>query len=206
MENIPCFIIGNAPSLDDYPVHLLNDLFTIGINRAFKKIDTTIMLWQDIELYYSCRKEFKNIKSILYARDAADPQGIAYHFKLLNTPYQLTNTPTVLAGRGSSAPLAFQLAHSLGCNPIVFLGYDCRYRDRKTDFWGINKDHKTHTLKACSRGLTWIKNSKHSRKLFFCPESDKTLKRIPLETILKECGITKKSYKKREYFAKKLFE
>jgi len=203
---VPCFIIGNSPSLNDHPTHLLNGLFTIGINRAFKKLETTILLWQDIELYLSCQKELKSIKSILYARDAADPKGIAYHFRLLNAPYHLTNSPLRLSGRGSSGPLAFQLAHSLGCDPIVFLGYDCKYRGEQTDFWGINKDHKVHTLIACSRGLNWIKKCDHKRKLIFCEDGSSQKNEISLEKALEICKITKDSYKNKDYFENKLFE
>jgi len=203
---VPCFIIGNAPSLDSHNLSLLNRLFTIGINRSFRKIETTILLWQDIELYYDCRDELKNLKSILYSRDVADPKGIAYNFRLLNRPYTLMNNPVRLAGYGSSAPLAFQLAYILGCNPIIFLGCDCKYDGEKTDFWGINKDHKPHTLTACSRGIEWIKNSNHKKNIFFCNQSDKNTDTLTLEKTIEVCKITEEHRKGKEYFEKKLFE
>ena len=206
LVDVPCFIIGNAPSLDFYNLSLLDGLFAIGINRSFKKIETTILLWQDIELYYDCRDKLKNIKSILYSRDVADPKGIAYHFRLLNRPYMLTGSTTRLAGHGSSGPLAFQLAHALGCNPIIFLGCDCKYDGKKTDFWGINKDHKSHTLTACSYGAKWIKNSKHKKNIIFCEPSDKDIDTMTLEKIIEVCKITEEHRKGIEYFKKRLFE
>ena len=201
----PCFIIGNSPSLDDFPICLLNGLFTIGVNRAFKKIHPTILLWQDIELFYSCRDELANLKkTLLYARDIADPFNLAYHFKLLNTNYKLTNNASILAGRGSSMPLAYQLAHILGCNPIIFLGYDCKYRDGKTDFWGVNRDHRAHTLTSCSRGMNWIINFKESHNLIFCSPSETAINIMSLEKALKICKITKESYKNNQYYINKL--
>lgn len=205
MRDIPCFIIGNSPSLDDHQVYLLNGLFTIGINRAFMKIDPIILLWQDIELYRSSRQQIKNLKAILYSRDVADPFGMAVHFKLLPGPYKLTNKTNILAGNGNSAPLAFQLAHALGCNPIVFLGYDCCYRNNKTNFWGVNRDHKPHTLSACRRGLSWIINSKHNRKIIFCDKSEIVSDIMTLQQSLDFCKITADSRKDRSFFINKLF-
>lgn len=171
LPGVPCFILGNAPSLSDHPIHKLDGYFSIGVNRIFKRIEPTILLWQDIALYYTSRKELVKVKSILFSRDIADPRSIAYHFKLLNGMYKITNNPTVLAGRGNSAPLAFQLAYCLGCNPIILIGCDCLYRGDKTDFYGVNKDHNQNTLSNCSVGLNWIKGFSGEREVVSCSES-----------------------------------
>jgi hypothetical protein len=205
LQDVPCFIIGNAPSLNDCFIHKLDEYFTIGINRAFRRIDPTILLWQDIELYFRERKELFKLKAILYAKDSADPPGMAYHFKLCFGDFRLTDTPAMLHGTGSSGPLAFQLAYVLGCNPIVLVGYDCKYRNGKTDFYGVNKDHKSHTLKSCSRGLKWINDLKLTdRKILSCSASDSFLDSITLEEAIRQCKIDKKNTG-REYFKNRLF-
>lgn len=199
LSGVPCFILGNAPSLDDHPLHRLNGYFTIGINRIYKRIAPSILIWQDIELYYDARKELLDLDSILFSRDTADPRNIAYHFKLLNGKYKLTQNPTVLAGRGSTAPLAFQLAYCLGCNPVILLGCDCKYRGAKTDFYGTNKDHNQNTLSNCSRGLRWIKSFKEEKEIISCSESDIFPDTISLDQILSRFEIQKYHNEKHFY-------
>jgi hypothetical protein len=51
LMNVPAFIVGNGPSLNDIDVSILEDTyFTIGINRAFYLLDPTILIWQDPEI------------------------------------------------------------------------------------------------------------------------------------------------------------
>lgn len=205
MTGTPCFIVGNSPSLNDHLIYKLEQFFTIGINRAFKKIDTTILLWQDIELYYQERKELTKLKSILFSKDTADPPGLAYHFRLITGNFKLTDNPSILFGSGSSGPLAFQLAYILGCDPIILIGYDCQYKNNMTDFYGNNKDHKPHTLKNCSRGLEWIKDLKiHDRKIISCSKSECFTNIMSIEEAIKYCSI-KDSGKGREFYKNKLF-
>ncbi|KKK64425.1 hypothetical protein LCGC14_2984300, partial [marine sediment metagenome] len=53
LPDIPCFILGNAPSILDHDLTLLSRYFTIGLNRAFQLLDPTILFWQDISLWKS---------------------------------------------------------------------------------------------------------------------------------------------------------
>jgi hypothetical protein len=114
----------------------------------------------------------------------------------------------VLNGRGSTGPLAYQLACVLGCNPIVLLGYDCKYRQGKTDFWGKNRFHKPHTLKNCSRGLQWIKrvadSEEHKKEVINCSDNDVFSTRISLKEAIQK---TKKKYPytSRPYLLSRLF-
>ncbi|MFW6173211.1 MAG: hypothetical protein ACOC5T_05650 [Elusimicrobiota bacterium] len=159
MKGVPVFIIGNGCSVTDEPIaDLLKNCFTIGVNRSFKVMETTILLWQDIEFWHDkkVRKKLPKIKSIKYCRSSADPRGLAYHFKLMAGPFKLPPNPMTLFGFGATGPLAFQLAYALGCYPITLIGFDCKYKNGKTDFYGINPDHKKHTLANCTRGLRWI--------------------------------------------------
>src|SRR5690606_12616135 len=117
LSGVPAFIIGNAPSLNKHNLSLLNDFFTIGINRVFSpyvNLEPTILMWQDPELWYTERHRITQTNSIKYCRDIADVQGRFYHFRLTNGGFRLPETPSVLHGRGATGPLAFQLAYILG--------------------------------------------------------------------------------------------
>lgn len=156
LEGETVFILGNGPSIKDQPLHLLDDYFTIGINRIFYLYDPTILFWQDLNLWRSDKKNILSSKSIKVCRDHSDPQHNFINFNLKMNPSKFNYTPNVLHGRGSSSMLASELAVSLGCSSIVFIGVDCQYDGTKTDFYGINKDHRKHTLKLCKNTMKWV--------------------------------------------------
>jgi hypothetical protein len=207
LKGVPCFILGNGPSMNDHPVaELLPKFFTIGINRAFKILDPTILLWQDMNLWTTEKEELDKLKAIKYARSGSDPRGTAYSFKVMKAPYRKPSNPMILFGAGSSGPLAFQLAYSLGCRPIILLGCDCAYRGEQTDFYGKNTDHSGHTLEQCSRGLRWIKSQDQDVPIINCSDNNIFDKKTPLAEIVdlieskKLCQNTG-----REYFVSQLF-
>ncbi len=68
----------------------------------------------------------------------------------------IESSPDMLYGRGSTGPLAVQMADALGCRPIFLIGMDCICRGKATDFYGTNRDWKPHTTKLCESGLKWI--------------------------------------------------
>jgi hypothetical protein len=200
----PCFILGNGPSLTDNNINLLNDKYsTIGINSSYTIFDSTILLWQDIEFFYSSRKDLPKLKSILFCRDSSDPMNMAYHYSLQAGKFTLPRNPSVLHGSGASGPLAFQLAYVLGCDPIVLMGYDCQYRDGKTDFYGVNKFHKQHTMNNCNRGLKWIKECQFERRIVNCSDNKYFKEKRSLQDVLEEFD---KIYpnRDRKYFINKL--
>lgn len=188
LKDIPCFIIGNGPSLEKQlsikNISILEKLFTIGINRSFYKIDTTILLWQDMALWYSERKQVVKQKSIKFCRKGADPQNKFFHFKLTGSEPKLIDSPEKLYGRGSSGVLAFELAYSLGCNPIILLGMDCcGDNNGKTNFYGKNPMHNKKTIPNCIKGLKWIKECNSQREIINCSnnnifDSEKSLDNI----------------------------
>jgi len=172
MKGVPCFLIGNAPSLNDEEIDRLNPYFTIGINRAFMKIDPTILMWQDIELWYTERKKVVRLSAIKVCRNVADPQNRFFHFKLTPGEYSVPEHPGVLHGFGSTGPLAVQLAYTLGCNPIILIGMDCKCRGRVTDFYGKNRHHKPHTIENCHKGLKWVRSEIAGPKILSCGDPD----------------------------------
>jgi len=164
LKGVPCFILGNGPSIANEPVHLLDKYFTIGINRAFKLLDPTILMWQDIGLWNTEHQKLHNLQCLKVCRDIADPRHIYYNFYLKGDPFQFVGQTHVLYGRGNSGALAAEFAVALGCSPIVFLGCDCCYSgkkgtpDFKTDFWGVNSFHTDNTLMHCVKALEFIRN------------------------------------------------
>lgn len=159
LPDTPAFIIGNGPSLNDQPVHLLEDYFTVGVNRAFQMLDPTILLWQDISLWNTEYQTLHNTQALKVSRDVSDPRKIYYNFHLKGGGYKFDPSTThILHGRGSSGPLAVQLAVAMGCRPIVLLGMDCtRGPDGKSDFYGENKHWTDATLKNCLQGLVFLR-------------------------------------------------
>ena len=187
LEGIPGFILGNALSINDIAIHKLDNFFTIGINRIFLKqnFDPTILMWQDIELWLTEREKILKLKAIKYARDTADPRRIGYSFKLGNGPFKVPTSASVLYGRGATAPLAFQLAYVLGCNPIVLVGCDCCYQGGETNFYGKNRFHKQHTLRNCNRGLRWIRDCQKERTIINCSNNSVFSERENFDDVIK---------------------
>lgn len=160
LVDVPAFIIGNGPSINDHNLLLLEDYLTVGINRAFYVIDPTILLWQDVSLWNTEYHRLHNTQSIKVARDIADPRRMYYNYHLKGGGFKFDKTKThVLYGRGSTGPLGVQLAVSMGCRPIVLLGLDCKKGDDgRTDFYGDNPHWLPHTLDNCMQGLEFIKS------------------------------------------------
>lgn len=161
LPDTPAFIIGNAPSLDGINLSIIENYFSIGINRAFYLIDPTILLWQDISLWNSEYHRLRNTQAIKVCRDVSDPRKVYYNFHLKGGGYRFDPTKThILYGRGSSGPLAVQLAVSMGCRPIILLGMDCeRGQDGRSDFYGENQYWREHTQNNCQGGLQFIKDN-----------------------------------------------
>ena len=57
MKSVHCFILGNAPSINDMDLSLLDNYFTIGINRIFYEYDPTVLIWQDLALWVYEKKK-----------------------------------------------------------------------------------------------------------------------------------------------------
>lgn len=160
LPDTPAFIIGNGPSLNDHNVLSLADYFTIGINRCFYALDPTILLWQDVSLWNTEYHRLHNTQSIKVCRDVADPRRIYHNFYLKSGGFKFDKTKThILHGRGSTGPLAVELAVAMGCKPIIILGMDCqRGADKRSDFYGENQHWLPHTLDNCKLGLQFLRD------------------------------------------------
>lgn len=159
MSGIPCFVIGNSPCLLDIDIQSLEPFFTIGINRAYRAIKTTMLIWQDPEIMRDCRSDLEKFDGLCVCPPKADPGKRFMHFNLSGAAFHKASDPKMLYGRGSTGPLAVQMASIMGCSPILLVGMDCRRRENMTDFYGVNRDWKTHTPKLCESGLRWIEST-----------------------------------------------
>ena len=186
LKDIPCFILGNSPALEDENIDILHPFFTIGINRSFYKLDTTILIWQDIELWYTERKRIMKTNSLKVCRDVSDPQNRFFHFKLNTGNFLLPEHPGILNGSGATGPLAVQFAYALGCDPIILLGMDCKKRGQNTDFYGRNRHHKNHTLSNCKNGIKWIQETfeEISKKIINCSKDNDVFDYQPLNQVV----------------------
>jgi hypothetical protein len=163
MSGIPCFVIGNAPSLLDINTKLVEPFFTIGINRAYRALKLSMLMWQDPELMLDSRRDIEKLDCFCVCTQDADPGKKFHHFKIRGKAFHKSSSPDTLYGHGSTGPLAVQMAHAMGCRPIFLLGMDCTCRGKQTDFYGVNRDWKNHTIQLCKNGLHWIStNFTHS--------------------------------------------
>ena len=151
------FILGNGPSISSQKLKLLDNYFTIGINRIFYIYNPVILLWQDRELWNSEKRRLTKQSSIKICNRSFNTKKLFLDFKLKMGAYKFLRKTDVLCGTGNTGALAAQLAVALGCSNIVLLGTDCKYKDGKTDFYGKNKDHKPYTLKMCKGAMEWLK-------------------------------------------------
>ena len=157
--NKPRAAADNSPSITNHNLSLLDDYFTIGVNRIFFIYTPTILFWQDLEMWTKHKKDLLKCNSMRVCRNISDPQNIFVNFLLGQNPPRFPETPQVLYGRGNSGILIAQLAYAFGCSSVILLGMDCKYEKDKTNFYGKNKDHKTYTMKMCRNSMKWLKNN-----------------------------------------------
>jgi hypothetical protein len=171
--------------LNDLDLKLLEDYFTIGINRAYLCIDPTILIWQDKEIFNENKEVIRKLKAIKFCSENLDPNYEFYNFRLKEKPYRIPNNPFVLFGKcGATGVLAVELAFTFGCNPIVLLGMDCKYKENKTDFYGINKYHNSGSRWICSQGLFWIASCQDKTTIITCNPIKHITNYQPLESVL----------------------
>ncbi len=185
LKGHPAFILGNAPSISNEKLNILDPYFTIGVNRIFYIYDPTILLWQDKEVLIKDSKKLMKQKAVKVCRDISDPRNMFVNFKLILGKFKFEKNLYKLYGQGNTGALAVQIAILLGCSSVVLLGMDCKYGDKgKTDFYGRNKDHKWYTLKMCNAAMKWIKK-KCPVPVYNCSNID-LWERKELKKVIKE--------------------
>lgn len=198
MKDIPCFILGNAPSLNNIEdMSILDNYFTVGLNRIFYKYDPTVLMWQDLALWSQERAKVLETKSIKFCREASETQGGFYTFFLQGREPKLTHDINKLYGRGSSGSIAYQFVYALGCDPIILVGMDCCYTKKgQTDFYGNNSMHRSHTLPACVKGLEFMKSHSGKRTIINCSSNKVFSEKKTIEEVIVSLG--EKKYNREE--------
>lgn len=141
-----CFVVGNGPSLNNTPLHLLQDEITIGCNRIYlhKTFTPRYYTLEDRKVAFQIRRDIINFK------------GPRYKFIPLDIDIKSENTVPIRFRRNSQEPFRFvdkshstfywggtvtylmiQLAYYMGCNPIYLVGIDHNYKNQEG---GIYKD------------------------------------------------------------------
>jgi hypothetical protein len=186
LKGEPVFIIGNGPSAMDEDLSPIHNRVVIGINRAFRLFDPTVLMWQDASLFQTEKEHVLSMDAVPFCREIADPYCKFFHFRLVTKPskFKVTGDTHIFHGSGATGPLAFQFAYALGCDPIVLIGFDCKYRGPQTDFYGVNRFHTENTLSNCHRGLNFIKNLDTDRTIINCSDNGVLGEREPLQDVV----------------------
>lgn len=191
LKGEPVFLIGNAPSLNNQNLGLLEGCFTIGMNRCFRIYDPTILLWQDRGMYKNDGiEEIRNSKSIKICRDIVNDKSEFNAFKLERGEYSFNATPNRLKGHGCTGAISAQFAVAMGAGCLVLLGCDGKY-GKTTDFYGDNLQHKSHTLMNFRKAYKFIKEE-CPIDVISCSESEYWESR-ELEDVVRELKIKKKT-------------
>ena len=142
-----CFIIGGGESLKGFDFSQLKGELVIGVNRAYEKIDCTIMFSMDRTLYdwitggklgKEAKEKFENFKGFRVWLDTVGydyPKGIFILNKSKNnkTTYSMKDG---IGGGTNSGFGALSLAACLGAKQIYLLGFDLKEKaDGKQSWW-----------------------------------------------------------------------
>ena len=204
LKGVPAFIVGCAPSVLDHDLSLLEDFFTIGINRSYKLFHVSspsIIFWQDSSFFRTDGDKIHNLESIKVCRDIADPQRLYYNFHHKPGEYKFdSEKPHVLYGSQSSGLLSLQFAISvIGCFPVIIVGMDAKLgKNGEQDFYGDNTFWLKDSLKMMENGMKTLKDI-CPVEIINCSDSD-LWPRQKLSDVVKmfpEYAFGKKEYTKR---------
>lgn len=141
-----CFIIGGGESLKGFDFSILRNELTIGINRAYEKIDCTINYSMDHDYYNwiitgkmgpEAKKKLDDFNGIPVWLDGAGydyPDGVFIVHKSHNLDFS-DSLKKGISGGSNSGLGALNLAVCLGANPIYLLGFDMKTNGTKQTWW-----------------------------------------------------------------------
>lgn len=141
-----CFIIGGGPSLRDFDFNLLREELTIGVNRAYERLDPTVIFSIDSR-FYSWATGGKYGRDAQLAWDHARARKIwlnthKYEFgpevQRIPVTKELKDGESIATGMkmvNNSGLGALKLAVTLGANPIYLLGFDLQESGRFQQWW-----------------------------------------------------------------------
>jgi hypothetical protein len=145
--------MGNSPALNHVDLSLLDDIFTIGVNRILRVYNPDVVLLVDVVIMKQERESLEKHDGKLFMWEGMRKhQKIAeikfpnaLYFKLSSLKEVRENTwaekpPGPIRRVGTTPPYALQLAVLAGCNPIGVIGVDHTAnnpgKNEKTHFYG----------------------------------------------------------------------
>ncbi len=141
-----CFIIGGGESLCGFDFLTLKNELVIGINRAYERMDCTIMFAADNQFYnwiisgrlgQAVKDKFDDFKGFRVWLDSSGydyPRGI-FVLKKTNSQILASSMKDGIGGRSNSGFAALNLAACLGANPIYLLGFDMKGKNGRQAWW-----------------------------------------------------------------------
>ncbi len=176
------FLLGAGPSLHYLDVDLIKDHVTIAVNSGIAKHPTCdyfvsddwdISNWdyyRDIVELSPCvkflyKKKFENkcnhVENVVLFDHTwwHSPEDKTYNLDGL----KLTKEEPIVGARISMGS-AVHLAYIMGCDPIVLLGNDCKFKDGKRYFWQFPGEKKQYRID--NRDFDKTQNRGFSEKSF----------------------------------------
>lgn len=136
-----CFIISGGPSLRGFDFNLLENQFTIGINKVCQFYAPDIMFNQDPAIMIPFFRKFGDpVKTTLVVADMDNRTWDDCYYVRCAGQYGISNQIDRIHTGSYSCYGAVNLAIVLGFNPIYLLGYDFQEIDGKDhviDSWGM---------------------------------------------------------------------
>lgn len=162
------FVIGGGPSLHFQDLSPLNDYVTVAVNSGIvKHPKCDYFLSDDIGVkhwsYFHDEVKNNNCIKLLYEEKLKNeishlnkeevilykhtwwysPEDKKYNFKGLD---MTKNVDLPIVGARTSAASAVHFLYIMGCCPIVLLGCDCCYYERKRYFWQFPGEKRTYRI------------------------------------------------------------
>lgn len=159
------FLLGGAPSLHYVDIELIKDHVCIAVNSGIvKHPNCNYICSDDIDIkpwsYYETIKKSSCVK-FLYKKKFENKCGdlenvVLFEHKCFFCPedklynfegLKLTKDEPIIGSRISMGS-ALNIAHVMGCDPIVLLGNDCQLKNGKRYFWQFPGEQKQFRVKG----------------------------------------------------------
>lgn len=120
----PAFILGNGPTLPE-DLSVLDEFFTVGVNRIPYRYDPTVLMWLDAPVTTDIEPYLGASRAIKFARDEFC-RGRWNELHLSG----LLKTPDSFVDFKNSGVSAAYWVMALGCRPVYLLGMSATYDGR----------------------------------------------------------------------------
>lgn len=184
----PVFIVAGGPTLRGFDFSLLDNKFTIGVNKIISVFQPTITYAADSYVLPYLQQHRKTSDIVI-----CDPNNAklndCYYVKPTFSGGIKGNIDFLECGNNSGYG-AIHLAISLGFNPIYLLGFDCKFingKDHVFDSWGCRPGYQNFLATFAIEFHDIQKNYSHLDIVNLSPDSAITcFRRGRIEEVLNE--------------------